>query len=76
MPHFCCEKAAFFKYFGLHLDLDLTFEKMFWAVVGLGPSFKKSGLDLDRKIWQSASGFVCDVKIRLDWKKPIALLLQ
>jgi len=23
-------------------------------VVGLGLSFKKSGLDLDRKIWQSA----------------------
>jgi len=28
---------------------------MFWTVVGLGLSFKKSGLDLDRKIWQSAN---------------------
>jgi len=27
MRHFCCKKAEFFKYFGLHLDLDLTFEK-------------------------------------------------
>jgi len=26
MQHFYCEKAAFFKYFGLHLDLELTFE--------------------------------------------------
>jgi len=43
-------KAAFFKYFGLNLDLDFTFEKNFWTVVGLGLSFKKSGLDLDRKI--------------------------
>jgi len=40
MRHFCCEKAAFFKYFGLHLDLDLAFEKTF------GLSFLKSGLDL------------------------------
>jgi len=28
MWHFCCEKATFFKYFGLHLDLDFTFEKI------------------------------------------------
>jgi len=27
MWHFCCEKAAFFIFFGLHLDLDFTFEK-------------------------------------------------
>jgi len=27
--YFCCEKAAFFKYFELHLDLDFTFEKYF-----------------------------------------------
>jgi len=50
MQHFCCEKAAFFKFFGLYLDLDFPFEKLFWTVVGLGLSFKKSGLDLDRKI--------------------------
>jgi len=36
------------------LDLDFTFEKYFWTVVGLGLSFKKSGLDPDRKMWQSA----------------------
>jgi len=29
MLHFCCEKAAFFNIFGLHLDLDFTFEKLF-----------------------------------------------
>jgi len=29
MRHFCCEKDAFFKFFGLHLDLDFTFEKFF-----------------------------------------------
>jgi len=29
MGHFCSEKAAFFKFFGLHLDLDFTFEKLF-----------------------------------------------
>ena len=28
MRHFCCEKVAFFKYFGLHLDLELTFENI------------------------------------------------
>jgi len=44
MRHFCCEKAAFFKFFGL----GLTFENFF------GLSFKKSGLDLQRKISQSA----------------------
>jgi len=27
--HFCCEKAAFFESFGLHLDLDITFAKSF-----------------------------------------------
>jgi len=37
MRHLCCEKAAFFKSFGLHLELDFTFEKF----VGLW-------LDLDR----------------------------
>jgi len=29
MGYFCCEKVAFFKLFGLHLDLDFTFEKSF-----------------------------------------------
>jgi len=42
MGNFCCEKAAFFQCSRLHLDL-----KNF----GLGLSSKKSGLDLDRKIW-------------------------
>jgi len=53
MQHFCCEKAAFFKFYGLNLDLDHTFEKNLdcgWTWT----EFKKSGLDLDRKIWQSA----------------------
>jgi len=31
MGHFCCEKAAFFQFSGLHFDL-----KNFWTVVGLG----------------------------------------
>jgi len=46
MRYFCCEKAEFFKYFGLGLYIL----KRFWTVVGLGLSFQKSGLDLDRKI--------------------------
>ena len=29
MRHFCYEKAAFFKCFGLQLDLDFAFEKIF-----------------------------------------------
>jgi len=29
MWHFCCEKAAFFKFFGLHLDLDFLSLKNF-----------------------------------------------
>jgi len=29
-------------------------KKKFWSAVGLGLSFKKSGLDLDQKIWQSS----------------------
>jgi len=44
MGHFCCEKAAFFKHFGLQLDLDFTFEQIFGLIL------KESGLDLDRKI--------------------------
>jgi len=48
-------------HFSKFLDLDFAFEKSFWTVVRLGPSFKKSGLDLDRKIWQSAH-FRCQAK--------------
>jgi len=29
MRHFCCEKAAFFKFFGLHLEFDFAFENFF-----------------------------------------------
>jgi len=46
--HFCCEKAAFFTFFGLHLDF--TFEKSFGLWLDFELSFKKSGLDLDRKV--------------------------
>jgi len=35
MPHFRYEKAAFFKFFGLHLDLEVTFEKNFGLWLGL-----------------------------------------
>jgi len=31
MRYFCCEKAAFFQFSVLHLDLDFTFKK----IVGL-----------------------------------------
>jgi len=51
MRYFCCEKAAFCKYLGLHLDF--AFEKIL-DCGGLGMSFEKSRLFLDRKIWQSA----------------------
>jgi len=51
MSHFCCEQAAFFKFFRLHFDLDFTFEKVFALCFDL--SFNKSGLDLRRKISQS-----------------------
>jgi len=40
MRHFCCEKAAFFNFFRLCLDLDFAFENFFWTVVGLGLSYK------------------------------------
>ena len=46
MRYFCCEKAAFFKLFGLGLYIPKTF----WTVVEFGLSFEKSELDLDRKI--------------------------
>jgi len=36
MRHFCCEKATFFKFFGLGLYSGKTF----WTVIGLGLSFK------------------------------------
>jgi len=47
MQYFCCEKATFCKYLGLHLDF--AFEKIL-DCGGLGMSFEKSRLDLDRKI--------------------------
>jgi len=28
MQHICCEKAVFFKLFGLNLDLDFAIEKV------------------------------------------------
>jgi len=34
--------------------MDFKFLRKFWTMVGLGLSFQNSGLDLDRKIWQSA----------------------
>jgi len=42
-----------FKIFSV-FGLGLHIWKNCLTVVGLGLSFKKSGLDLDRKIWQSA----------------------
>jgi len=30
MRPFCCEKAEFFKYFGLQLDLDWVFKNQDW----------------------------------------------
>jgi len=35
MEQFCCENAAFFKLFGLHLDLDFTFENIFGLCLDL-----------------------------------------
>ena len=71
MRNVCCEKAAFFKFFGLHLDLDFAFGKFVWTVVGLGLSFKKSGLDLDRKIWQSAHLYPTATLLQpYGWKHP------
>jgi len=34
--------------------LGFQFFKTFWTRVGLGLSFKNSGMDLDRKLWKSA----------------------
>ena len=55
------EKCGIFVVKRLHfsniLDYIWTWTlhlKKFWIVFGLGLSFKKSGLDLDRKIWLSA----------------------
>jgi len=41
---------AFWTSFGLGLHIFYTF----WTTVGLGLSFENAGLELDRKIWQSA----------------------
>ena len=35
MEYFCCEKAAFFKIFGLQLDLDFTLKNSFGLWLGL-----------------------------------------
>jgi len=35
MRHFSCEKAALFNFFGLHLDLVFTFEKLFGLLLDL-----------------------------------------
>jgi len=40
MGHFCCEKAAFFEFFGLHLDLDFTFAKSFGLWLYMDPVLK------------------------------------
>ena len=47
----CIKKKNFF---GLHHDLDFALKK-FCPVVGLWRSFRNSGLDVDRKLWQSAT---------------------
>jgi len=47
-------KKCLWQFFGVYLDLDFQLKKEIWTMVGLGLSFKNSGLDLDRKIWQSA----------------------
>jgi len=36
------------------MDLDFNFLKLFWTMIGLGLHFINPGLDLDRKICQSA----------------------
>ena len=41
MRHFCSEKAVFFKYFGLNLDLDFTFENIFGLCLDLDWGLKK-----------------------------------
>ena len=43
-------KDSIFQMFGHHLDLDSTLKKIFELVRLGGLSFKKSGLDLDRKL--------------------------
>jgi len=40
LRHFCCKKAAFLKYFGLHLDLDFALEKYFGLCLELDRVFK------------------------------------
>ena len=41
MRHFCCEKAAFVKYFRLDLYLDFAFEKLLGLCLDLGWVLKK-----------------------------------
>jgi len=52
---FVVKRQHFFNYFGLHLDLDFTFEKYF----GLVLSFQKSGLV---RIAKSNSPLISDLQ--------------
>jgi len=47
-------QGCIFQIFWASFGPGLFIRKIFWTVVGLGLSFYKLGLDLDRKIWQSA----------------------
>ena len=49
IQHFCCEKAAFFKFYGLQLGWTLPLKKASdygWTWT----EFKKSGLDVDHRL--------------------------
>jgi len=60
------QKVVFCYFYGHYLDFDFKFLKLFWTIVGLGLSFTNSGLNLDRKIWQSVH--LCCIFARLlDW---------
>jgi len=49
---FLSQKVHFVKFLDFIWTWTFNFKKVSTAV-GLGQSFEKSGLDLDRKIWQS-----------------------
>jgi len=55
-------KGSIFQIFLTSFGLGPYIWKNVWTVVGLGLSFEKSGLDLDRKIWQSAHLFLPTLK--------------
>ena len=48
MQHFCCERLQFSNFMDIIWTWTIPLKKI-WTVVGLGLSFKKSGMDLDRK---------------------------